>query len=66
MVQAVFKENNNNAKVEYIKDVNELINHWIMGSPALLINDQPVKIGMKIWMPKSKEELLQIINKNLK
>ncbi len=62
MVQGVVKENNIKAEVEYIKDTNELIKRGIMGSPALLIDDKPVKVGM----PKSKEELLQIINKNSK
>ena len=62
MVQIVVKENSIKAEVEYVKDVTELINRGIMGSPALLVDDKSVKVGM----PKNKEELLQIINKNSK
>ena len=62
MVQAVVKENDIKAEVEYIKDVTELINRGIMGSPALLIDNKPVKVGL----PKNKEDLLQIIKKNSK
>lgn len=60
MVKAVVKENKIDAEVEYIKDVNELIKRGIMMSPALLINDKPVKIGL----PRTKGELLEIIQEN--
>ncbi len=34
------------AEIEYITDVNELIKRGIMGSPALLIDDKVVSVGM--------------------
>ena len=46
------------AEIEYVKDIGELVNRGIMGSPALLINDKPVHVGMP-----SDEELLRIIKK---
>ncbi len=47
------------AEIEYIKDVNELIERGIMGSPALLIDDKPIFIGI----PETDEKLLEIIRK---
>jgi small redox-active disulfide protein 2 len=46
------------AEIEYIKDVGELVKRGIMGSPALLINNKTVHVGMP-----SDEELLEIIKK---
>ncbi len=50
-----------NAEIEYVKDVNELVKRGIMGSPALLIDGEPVHVGMP-----SDEELLKIIKKSSK
>ena len=48
------------ADIKYIKNVNELISRGIMGSPALLVDNTPVYIGM----PENDEELLKIIKKH--
>ncbi len=45
------------AEIEYLKDVGELVKRGIMGSPALLIDEKPVYIGM----PESDDKLLEII-----
>ncbi len=50
------------AEIEYIRDVSELIKRGIMGSPALLINDKPIFIGV----PETDEKLLEIIKKHSK
>ena len=34
------------AKVEYLTDIQELIKRGIMGSPALLVDDKVVCVGM--------------------
>jgi len=44
------------AEIEYIKDVGELVKRGIMGSPALLINNKTVHVGMP-----NDDELLKII-----
>ena len=51
-----------NAEVEYSKDINELIELGVMGSPALVINGKVENIGM----PESEEKLLSIIKKSSK
>lgn len=48
------------ADVEYSKDINELIELGVMGSPALVIDGKVVKVGM----PENKEKLLEIIKKS--
>jgi len=50
------------ADIEYKKDVNELVERGIMGSPALLVDGKPVLVGM----PKSDDELLRLILKKSK
>lgn len=40
------EENKLNAKVVYITDFQELIKRGIMGSPALLIDDKVICVGM--------------------
>ena len=45
------------ADVEYSKDINELIELGVMGSPALVIDEKVANIGM----PGSEEKLLEII-----
>jgi protein-disulfide isomerase len=50
------------AEVEYSKDINELIELGVMGSPALVVNGKVVSVGM----PSNEKELIEIINKNLK
>ncbi len=59
-VKKLKEEGKIDAEIEHIKDVNELINRGIMGSPALLIDDKPVHVGM----PESDEKLLEIIKKH--
>lgn len=59
-VKKLADEKKINAEVEYISDVMELVNRGITGSPALLIDDKPVYVGM----PKNEEELMKIIQEN--
>lgn len=47
------------ADVEYSKDVNELIELGVMGSPALVIDGKVANVGM----PENEEKLLEIIRK---
>lgn len=61
-VKQLKEEGKIEAEIEYIKDVNELVKRGIMGSPALLIDDKPVHVGM----PESDEKLLEIIQKHSK
>jgi len=46
-----------NAEVEYSKDINELIELGVMGSPALVIDGKVVKVGMV----KDEKELLSLL-----
>ncbi len=55
-------EGNINAEVEYSKDINELIELGVMGSPALVIDGKVVNVGM----PENEEKLLEIIKKRRK
>lgn len=50
------------ADVEYSKDINELIELGVMGSPALVINGKVANVGM----PDNQEKLLEIIEKGSK
>ena len=45
-VSKINEEKKLNAKLEYLTDVNELIKRGIMGSPALLVDDNVVCVGM--------------------
>ena len=49
-----------NAEVEYSKDINELVEIGVMGSPALIIDGKVANVGM----PENEEKLLEIIKKN--
>jgi small redox-active disulfide protein 2 len=51
-----------NAEVEYSKDINELIELGVMGSPALVIDGKVASVGM----PENEEKLLGIIKKSSK
>ncbi len=50
------------AEVEYSKDINELIELGVMGSPALVIDGKVANVGM----PENEEKLLEIVQKNSK
>ena len=50
------------AEIEYSKDINELIELGVMGSPALVIEGKVANVGM----PEDKEKLLEIIKENSK
>lgn len=49
-----------NTDVEYSKDINELIELGVMGSPALVIDGKVVNVGM----PENEEKLIRIIKKS--
>lgn len=51
-----------NASIEYSKDINELIELGVMGSPALVIDGKVANVGM----PENEEKLISIIKKNFK
>lgn len=51
------KEGKIKADIEYSKDINELIELGVMGSPALVIDGEVVKVGM----PENEEKLLDLI-----
>ena len=53
---------NKNAEIEYSKDIGELIELGVMGSPALIIDGKVANVGM----PENEEKLLEIIKKNSK
>lgn len=48
------------AEIEYIADINELAKKGIMGSPALLMDNRLVHVGIF----KSDEKLLEIIERH--
>lgn len=50
------------AEIEYSKDINELIELGVMGSPALVIDGKVANVGM----PSDEEKLIGIIKKNSK
>lgn len=50
------------ADIEYSKDINELIELGVMGSPALVIDGKVANVGM----PQTEEKLLEIIKKSSK
>jgi len=62
MVLSLKKEGKIKADVEYSKNINELIELGVMGSPALLVNGKIANVGM----PENEKKLLEIIKKNSK
>lgn len=62
MVLKLKKEGKINAEVEYSKDISELIELGVMGSPALVIDGEVAGVGM----PKDEEALIEIIKKHEK
>ena len=62
MVLSLKKEGKIKADIEYSKNINELIELGVMGSPALLVNGKVANVGM----PEDKKKLLEIIKKNSK
>jgi len=57
MVLSLKKEGKIKAEVEYSKDINELIELGVMGSPALVVDGKVVKVGMV----KDEKELLKLL-----
>ncbi len=62
LVVKLKKEGKIKADVQYSKDINELIELGVMGSPALVIDGKVANVGM----PESEEKLLEIIKKSEK
>jgi len=62
MVLSLKKEGKIKADIEYSKNINELIELGVMGSPALLVNGKVANVGM----PEDEKKLLEIIKKNSK
>jgi small redox-active disulfide protein 2 len=62
MVLKLKTEKKVDAEVEYSKDISELIELGVMGSPALVIDGEVANVGM----PNSEEKLLEIIKKACK
>jgi len=62
MVLSLKKEDKIKADIEYSKNINELIELGVMGSPALLVNGKVANVGM----PEDEKKLLEIIKKNSK
>ena len=46
MVLSLKKEGKIKADIEYSKDINELIELGVMGSPALIVDGKVVNVGM--------------------
>jgi len=62
MVLSLKKEGKIKADIEYSKNIDELIELGVMGSPALLVNGKVANVGM----PEDEKKLLEIIKKNSK
>ena len=62
MVVKLKDEGKINAEIEYIKDINALIELGVMGSPALVIDGTVTNVGM----PENEEKLLKIIKEGSK
>jgi len=62
MVLSLKKDGKIKADIEYSKDINELIELGVMGSPALLIDGKVANVGM----PENEKKLLEIIKKSSK
>ncbi len=59
MVLKLRDEKKIEAEVEYSKDISELVELGVMGSPALVIDGKVANVGM----PDSEEKLLEIIQR---
>ena len=57
MVVKLKDEGKIKAEIEYSKDINELIELGVMGSPVLIVDGKVKKVGM----PKDEKELLKLI-----
>ncbi len=57
-VENVIKEESINAQVEYISDLQEVMNYGVMNVPALVINDKVVSSGKAL----SKKEIIEVIS----
>jgi len=57
MVEKLKKDGKIKADIAYSKDINELIELGVMGSPALVVDGKVVKVGMV----KDEKELLKLI-----
>jgi small redox-active disulfide protein 2 len=60
-VKKIVNENKIDAKIEYVKDINELITLGVMSSPALVIDGEVASSG-KV----SNEEIRDVILKHAK
>jgi small redox-active disulfide protein 2 len=58
LVQEVVLENNINATIEKVEDIQEIMKYNVLSTPALVIND---RVSIKGRIP-SKEELLALFN----
>ena len=61
-VKKIVSENKIDAKIEYIKDINELIKLGVMSSPALVI-DGEVALSGSISDAEIKENILERVKK---
>lgn len=61
MIKSLHEEGkiDKNSEIEYSKDVNELVKKGVMGSPAILIDGEVIKVGM----PNGKEEIVKLLQK---
>ena len=57
MVEKLKKDGKIKADISYSKDINELIELGVMGSPALVVDGKVVKVGMV----KDEKELLGLL-----
>jgi len=57
MVEKLKKDGKIKADIAYSKDINELIELGVMGSPALVVDGKVVKVGMV----KDEKELLSLL-----
>lgn len=60
LVETVVEENNIKASIAKVEDIVEIMNHGIMITPGLVINN---KVVLKGYVP-SKDELKKIIDEN--
>ncbi len=58
LVQEVVLENNINATIDKVEDIQEIMKYNVLSTPALVIND---RVSIKGRIP-SKEELLALFN----
>ena len=59
MVVKLKDEGKIKSEIEYSKDINELVELGVMGSPALVVDGKVANVGM----PENEEVLLKIIKK---